>query len=497
MDEEEVLFERRNYPLHADTSVPQQQNDNLDQRPNSGEDREKVEQGPESPLTEQAFAPVLAHQLEEEQDRRQRAEERFERARISGGPVAALSEVSIPPPAERRPPRPPEPWATLESAESRVSTASVDVQPAVSVFVTQLFTVSHLIFFSILGALARIGLQALTVYPGAPVVTGVLWPNVGGSLLMGFFAEDRNVFREEWGLRHPSKVSTDTANRPSLRDSHVLTAEESLKRHRAVKKTIPLYIGLTTGFCGSFTSFSTFILDVFLALSNDLENPNTPHITPRNGGYSLMAVIAVILYTVSLSLSALMFGAHLAAGLDRHTPTLPFNFVRKVLDPGIVVLGIGCWLGSIFLALWPPDRHLGMDEFWRGRAVFAVVFAPLGVLLRYYISLALNTRIPSFPLGTFAVNIIGTAILGMCFDLQHARNIVGINRLTGCQVLNGVMDGFCGCATTVSTWVAELHSLELRHAYRYGLVSIGVALAMLVVIIGSMRWTAGLDVPVC
>lgn len=445
----------------------------------------EADQGP-GPLTELAFAPVEEQQLEEEQAREQRDEEELRRVEASGEPL----EAAIPPPVEQRE-RQREPgvdrWATLESAESRVTgpPETTESETELSDFATGLYTVCYLIFFAIFGALARIGLTALTEYPGAPVVTGVLWANVGGCLLMGFFAEDRNVFREEWGVKSLQKETPQQ------------TPEEAMKRHKAVKKTIPLYIGLTTGFCGSFTSFSTFMLDVFLALSNDLRNPNTPDIIPRHRGYSFMAVVAVILYMLSLSLVSLIFGAHLAAGLDRLTPTIPFSFLRKILDPTIVFLALGCWTGSIFLALFPPDRHLGIREHWRGDAVFAVVFAPLGCLLRYYVSLWLNPRVPAFPLGTFAVNIFGTMVLGMCFDLQHARNVVGMNRRSGCQVLDGVMDGFCGCTTTVSTWVAELHSLRLRQAYVYGLVSLGTALAVMVVIVGSLRWTVGLDKPVC
>ena len=67
----------------------------------------------------------------------------------------------------------------------------------------------------------------------------------------------------------------------------------------------------------------------------------------------------------------------------------------------------------------------------------------------------------------------------------------------GCQVLQGMMDGFCGCATTVSTWVAELRGLRRGHAYRYGGVSVGVGLGLLVVIMGSERWTVGFGSTAC
>ncbi|CAG8413107.1 unnamed protein product [Penicillium salamii] len=350
---------------------------------------------------------------------------------------------------------------------------------------THLYTVSYLILFSLLGTLARLGLQALTFYTGAPVVTGVLWANVCGSLVMGFLSEDKNLFREEWG---EPKTEAD--------------ADTAAQNHKAVKKTIPLYIGLTTGFCGCCTSFSSFIRDVFLALANALPDPSLPSgvaIASRNGGYSFMALVAVILMTVSLSLSALIFGAHLALALSRYTPAVPFAFMRRFGDRVVVVLAWGCWLGAVFLAIWPPDRHDELDV-WRGRAVFALVFAPLGCLLRFYVSLSLNSRVPAFPMGTFAVNVFGTIIEGVCYDLQHVGGLGAVvpTALTGCQVLQGVMDGFCGSATTISTWVSELNGLKRRrHAYVYGVTSVVVALGFLIVIMGSLLWTRGFADAVC
>jgi fluoride exporter len=213
-------------------------------------------------------------------------------------------------------------------------------------------------------------------------------------------------------------------------------------------------------------------------------------IPSRNGGSSFLALLAILIVQTAVSLSALYIGAHFALLISPITPTLPFTFTRKILDPLAVLLAFGCWLGAILLSIFPPAIN------WRPRATFSLVFAPLGCLLRFYASKYLNARIPSFPLGTFFVNILGTCVLGMCYDLQHARSI-GAANYTTCAVLEGVMDGFCGCVTTVSTWVAELNSLRRRHAYIYGGASVGIALACLVVIMGSVGWTSGFKRPVC
>lgn len=383
-------------------------------------------------------------------------------------------------------------------------------------FLTQLYIFSYLIFFAIFGVLARLGVQWLTFYPGAPVTISNLWANFGGCVIMGFVTEDGQLFRQEWGTSSPKrKVKVDDEES---------SEEEAIKQakgtHLKVKKTIPLYIGLTTGFCGSFTSFSTFVRDLFFALANTVPSPiNHPYATPKavtpnstvphNGGYSFEAVLAIIILTITVSSGGIMLGAHSAIGLERITPTLPFRFVRKFIDPLFVILGFGCWFGAIIMTVWPPDRPDGPDsmgiwrnEAWRGEALFQCVFAPLGCLLRFWLAASLNGLIYWFPLGTFAANMFGTALLGMCYDLQHVplskapMAMIGGSRV-GCQVLQGIEDGFCGALTTVSTWMVELHTLTRKHAYFYGLCSVAVGLALAVTIIGTVHWTIGFSQASC
>ncbi|KAI0435732.1 CrcB-like protein-domain-containing protein [Xylaria telfairii] len=370
---------------------------------------------------------------------------------------------------------------------------------ALSERATEFYTISYLILFAIFGTLARLGLQALTFYPGAPIHFSSVWPNFAGTLILGFLTADRMLFRYERGsaeshIQQLAKLKKDEeAGSP---DSQRITQDlaAAKKAHLAVKKTIPLYIGLATGFCGSFTSFSSFIRDIFLALSNDLPMPDGTA-TPRNGGYSFLALLAITIGTISLSFAGFYLGAHLADASAPIIPSLQYPLSRTVIDPLVVLLGWGSWIGAIILSIVPPDRHSnpGASELWRGRATFALVFAPIGCLARFYASARLNGRLAAFPLGTFIVNVTGTAVLGLAWDLAHVPE----GGIITCQVLQGIEDGFCGCLTTVSTWVLELAVLGRRKAYVYGSTSVVSALALMIAIMGGLRWSRGFSELLC
>ncbi|SPO02924.1 related to chromosome condensation protein (CrcB) [Cephalotrichum gorgonifer] len=352
-------------------------------------------------------------------------------------------------------------------------------------FATQLYTHSYLIFFSMLGTWARLGLSELTTFPGAPVTFNIVWSNFGGCIIIGFLAEDQMLFRQGYG---PSMDSRDAADAMNANSDDDLDLTSTRTARQKIKKTIPLYIGLATGFCGSFTSFSSFIRDAFLALSNDIASPDIgypPH--RRRGGDSFMAFLAVVITSIAIAFCGLFLGLHLASELERITPTLPYKFTRKVLDRLIVPLGLGSWIVILFLTLFPPH------ESWRSTPLLDLVFSPLGCLARFYLSILLNGKIASFPLGTFTANVLGTTLLGVFWSLNHA-GIVGIS---GCQVLSSIQDGFCGCLTTVSTWVLELATLRRAHAYIYGSASVLTSLAMLIAIMGGLRWTHGFTMPIC
>lgn len=362
----------------------------------------------------------------------------------------------------------------------------------------ELYTLAWLTFFSLLGTLARIGVETLTQYPDAPVTSRVLWANIGGSFFMGFLVEDRTLF----GIpKHIAPRDEEKEEGSSEFSASVLK----------FKKTVPLYTGLTTGFCGSFTSFSSFIRDMFLAMSNALPGPSPtvpyrgtgrgPY--PRNGGYSVEALLAILILHPALSLAALRTGAHVAILFRKMLPKAAKVITAKhlaILNPLFVIVGFGSFIAALVMTIIPPVEESQHTD-WRTRALIPLLFAPVGCILRYYLAKWCNKpSSPNFPWGTFIANVFGTYVLGMAWDLQHTRAIgavAGIGNPNVCAILYGVQEGFCGCLTTVSTWVNELSGIKTSSAWRYGLVSVSVSFAGMVAIMGSVGWTIGFANPVC
>ena len=103
--------------------------------------------------------------------------------------------------------------------------------------------------------------------------------------------------------------------------------------------------------------------------------------------------------------------------------------------------------------------------------------AACGAWLRWGLSAWLNPRLPHFPLGTLAANLIGGYLIGVAVAYFAARHDLAP------ELRLFIVTGFLGGLTTFSTFSSEVTQLLLRGEYWTGA---GLGLAHLV---GSLLLT--------
>ncbi|KAI0091990.1 CrcB-like protein-domain-containing protein [Irpex rosettiformis] len=282
---------------------------------------------------------------------------------------------------------------------------------------------------SIFGTLARVGLLALTTYDGRAIFP-LAWVQATGCFFMGIGLGLKEPIGQFYG---------------------------------------PLYTALTTGFCGSLTTFSSWQLDIFDSWLN-------PTHANRDWFRDVLDGLAKTVFTLAISLTSVRFGAHVASIVRPFIPWLPppSRAVRNIIT-GLSVL--------VYAGAFPA--YFRMSPSFRHQATAAILFSFPGTLSRYLLSINLNPTVKLFPIGTFTANTFGTALIGAFHVLQSTRTPPSPN---GCAVLQGMIDGYCGCLTTVSTFATEVAVLSPKKAWIYVVLSWVTCQLLLLVILGSSYW---------
>lgn len=312
--------------------------------------------------------------------------------------------------------------------EDIIETEVVNVHENLTAIIGALF------FFSICGVLIRIGLNRLELYDGQPVIQ-VMYAQFTGCVIIGFLLEFK--------IRIESKYHT-------------------------------VFVGMSTGLCGSITTFSGVILVASKEFYN-IKNKN------RDTFHSILGGLGVLMVCFGLSFIGFTFGRHIAMAFVKAKDSqnskiqkLKYLAARcfhratiNKVDCLLIVLGLASYAVTIALVIAVTS---GRD------ITFSMLFAPFGTLLRWRLG-KLNPKFPRFPLGTFIVNIGGSLILVIFYLL----GITIIKSMVVCDVFFGIMDGFCGCLTTISTFVVESTGLDNKYGYRYAVISIVVAQVIMAV----------------
>ncbi|KAL1520994.1 hypothetical protein AB1Y20_022551 [Prymnesium parvum] len=289
-----------------------------------------------------------------------------------------------------------------------------------------------------LGVLARWGFGLLAPSRcGWDAVLPVLPANMAGCALMGLLSDGKVPAAE---LERKLDPTDDAARADVLRVGGLpLAMCPSLG---GVSGCAALLLGMRTGFCGSLTSFSTW--------SNFLVVDEAAH---GRGG----AVVLGYLFGLLLCLASLRAGQQLALFLsmsDRAYFSFPARLASwcsanvalvRLLCGILLVTELTFFLFHIFTETSESNPSPA--------PVFALLFAPFGAWSRWRLGLY-NGRFPTFPIGTFAANMIACALDALISGVG-ATHSISLKPWPD-MVLDQFAFGFCGCLSTVSTFIAEV-----------------------------------------
>ncbi len=202
----------------------------------------------------------------------------------------------------------------------------------------------------------------------------------------------------------------------------------------AFEESPNIKLGLTTGLCGSITSFSAVMVEAFALM---------------RGGF-VWNGFALLLMTFALSFCAFFSGEHLAS----LTPAPSAQFLDDHRSIHY----------TSFLILFVPLIWCFFN--WKLEIPLSLLLAPVGCIARFLLS-TLNTTWSTFPLGTFMANLLATTVLSALQVLDNSS--IGN---PACNWIYALSNGFCGGFSTISTFILELSKLNIFHSYRYGFISI-------------------------
>ena len=260
-----------------------------------------------------------------------------------------------------------------------------------------------------------------------------------------------------------------------------------------------LHLGLRTGFCGSLTTFASWILQMVKMMMGG---------SVSAVGTEWVAALWGIYVNVALSLISLVIGQHLAIFLsnfyqkrEKHLSEASGSEDQHKKDPAahmnkggqnwlidLFMLAVLLTLTGASLAYAITDGESSESPYSPRSMWFSILLGPTGCIARWVLSLHMNAGLFEsqwFYWGTWTANISACIIDFTCASLLVRVPLTSLQS----SLLNSIITGISGSLSTVSTWVVELQTLGLKsgsgEAYIYGLSSIVTAVSLGIIIYGS------------
>lgn len=254
-----------------------------------------------------------------------------------------------------------------------------------------------------------------------------------------------------------------------------------------------LFTGVTTGFCGCLSSYSSMMLEVFL-FSTSLNKTNiAQHTTLPNRAYGIMEFLSVLLSQMFASLGGYIFGRAFAHDIICSN-NLRMNNIVKFFHYLFVWLAIPLIILIIVLSAV-------YDNYAREDWTVAPLFGIIGAFTRYYVSAIMNPWCKTFFIGTYTCNQFAVLVLSFLTIVQRGKDsslrLPIVKGKNACHIVEALESGYCGSLSTISTFINEGYKLPLSKTLIYFISTFAVSYIMFVVTLGAFSWSRGLIEPVC
>eukprot|EP00043_Microstomoeca_roanoka_P008958 m.85801 g.85801 ORF g.85801 m.85801 type:complete len:389 (+) comp14440_c1_seq1:64-1230(+) len=247
---------------------------------------------------------------------------------------------------------------------------------------------------------------------------------------------------------------------------------------------------LATGFCGCCTTFSTWQVEAGVLLVGGPKD-DLSSLVSTEGQDRVLGWLSVLSTGLFVSIGA--FAAGRAVALLYLKPThdgAVANWQSFVINAATLsVVGVLACVAFFLIALVPQNTPHGV-------LTWIVLFAPFGMLARYYLQLYIPTiscRL-LYINGTFVANLLGMIILLGLIVIRDHLNLRDTSRVASWDaVIVGLSTGFCGSLTTVSSMVNDAYTLLYNNTRGLSVKYIGFSLLLaqilVVIFLGPYVWT--------
>ena len=254
----------------------------------------------------------------------------------------------------------------------------------------------------------------------------------------------------------------------------------SVHKEKMQNNYMIIYTALSTGFCGSLTTFSSWNAEAAKVLLQVNHTTLIPVDSSREHYVRIIGYLSILFLGIGMLTSALLFGKNISILISKTISKLKLEMLfKRNIHSCIFPL----WTIGAYLAI--TSSLIGISIYYSSYVIlFSLLFGSIGTYIRWQLSTFDKQNykyLKEFPVGTLLANSLGSLILACITIIISRVQKAGVEQLK-LDLLTGISVGLCGCLTTVSTFIYQLISLPFQISIIYTLVSLTIVQSIFITI---------------